>query len=53
MQSTHSLPGLGVVAPVRVLSIGQIEQTMYLYKTELLEIELFITIEIDLSLNNL
>ena len=40
-----SLPGLlwpSVVAPDRVLSMGQIELiSVYLYKTELLEIELF------------
>ena len=47
MQSTPSLPLLpgpfwpGMGAPDRALSIGQIEVTAYLYKTELFELELF------------
>ena len=57
MQSIHLLPSLprpiwlGAVAPDRILSMLQIELTMYL--TELVEIELFIYIKIDLALNNL
>ena len=48
MLSTPSLPSLtgplwpGVVAPDRVLSVGQIELSYVLVLTELLEIELFL-----------
>ena len=51
MQSTHSLPSLpgplcpGVVAPDRVLSMGQIELNCVFTKTELLEIGLLFNIE--------
>ena len=38
----------GVVVPERVLSMGQIE--LFLYASELFEIELFIGIKIDLAL---
>ena len=47
MQSTPSLSSLPsplwsrVIAPDRVLSMGQIELNVYFYETELLEIELF------------
>ena len=59
MQSTHLLPLLTgalwpkVVALDRVLFMGEIELTVYLCKTELFEIELFICIKMDLTLNNL
>ena len=55
MCSTPLLPSLpgplkpGVVAPDRVLSMGQIElniSTEYLYKTELFKIELFLTFKL-------
>ena len=47
MQCTRSLPSLpgsprpGIVAPDRALSMGWIEPTAYLFKTELFELELF------------
>ena len=55
MRSTPLLPSLpgplrfGVVAPDRVLPIGQMELNL---TTELFAIELFICIKMDLALNN-
>ena len=52
MWSPPSLPLLpgplwpGVVVPDRVLSMGQIRLTAYLWLTELFEIEMFLTIKL-------
>ena len=59
MQSTPSLLSLagplwsGVVAPDRILLLGQIELSVVLSQTELFELELFICIKMGLALNNL
>ena len=54
--SLSSLPGSlwpGVVAPDRVLSMGQTQPSCVFKLTELFEIELIICIKIDFALNNL
>ena len=57
IRSTPSLPFLPgllwpcVVAPDRVLSMGQIELNCILMLTELLEIEILLTIKLYLHLN--
>ena len=55
MRSTLSLPSLpdplwpGMVAPDKVLSMGQIELNTYLCKIELFEIELFLPLKLYLG----